>query len=534
MGKQVQFDDDARRALWRGVDQLASAVRVTLGPRGRSVVIHRLEGAPTITRDGIAVAQEIELADRFANMGVHMLREVAMRTAAEAGDGTTTATVLAHRIVGDGLRAVASRHNPIAVKRGIDRATAAALAALRDSARPVDDERDLARIASVAANDHAMGERIAEALARVGRHGVVTVEDGRGLGTTLEVLEGLRFSGGYASPYFVNDPDDMEAAFDHPVVVLADQPGTRAQEVVPALEHAARLSRPLLLVCERVEGDALAVLVVNRLRGSAPSVAVRVTLPAARRRELFDDLAVVTGARLFAPELGASLERLEPAAFGRARHVTVTAEHTTLRQGGGRGEAVRAALVQLSRELGAATHEGDRERLRQRLARVSGGVAVIRVGAPTEVEMHALRARYEDALAATRAAVEEGIVPGGGVALLRAETAVHALDLSGAESVGREIVAAALAEPVRQIAVNAGEDGRVVLSRLRGERGAFGWNALNGHYGDLMAEGIVDPAKVARVALQQAAALGGLVLTTDAIVIDDGEDDAKSEGESAA
>lgn len=533
MGKQLQFDEAARRALWRGVDQLACAVRVTLGPRGRSVVLERANGWPTITRDGIAVAQEIELADPFANMGVHMLREVAMRTAADAGDGTTTATVLAHRIVGDGLQAIAARHNPVAVKRGIDRATAAALKSLRDAARPVEHERDLARVASIASGDPALGELVAEALERVGRHGVVTVEEGRGMDVTLEVVEGVRFAGGYASPYFVTDSDDMEASLDHPLVLLVDAPLTRAAEVVPALEHAARLSRPLLVVAERIEGEALAVLVVNRLRGTVPSLAARIEGGVRRRRELLDDLAIVTGAALFCDDRGSQPERFEPGAFGRARHVTADVKQTTLRQGGGRAEDVRAALVQRSRELGSATTEGERQRLRERIARISGGVAVIRVGAPTEMELHQRRSRVEDALAASRAAVEEGMVAGGGVSLLRAESAVRALDLSGAESVGREIVAAALAEPARQIAVNAGEDGRVVLSRLRAESGTFGWNAVTGRYGDLAADGVLDATKTIRCALQNAASLGGLVLTTDAIVIDDGEA-GKAEGEDAA
>ncbi len=534
MGKQLQFDEAARRALWTGVDQLASAVRVTLGPRGRAVLLDRAHGWPTITRDGIAVAQEIELPDPFANLGVHMLREAAFRTAADAGDGTTTATVLAHRLVGDGLKAIEARHNPVAVRRGMDRAAATALQALRAGARPVEHTRDLARVAMLASGDPAIGEMVAEALERVGRHGVVTVEEGRGLDTTLDVVEGVRFQGGYASAYFVTDPEDMEASFDHPLVFLVDGPLVRAQDVVSALEHAARLSRPLLVVCENIEGDALSVLVVNRLRGTAPSVAVKVEGSARRRRELLDDLAVVTGATLFAEDTGRSPERCEPGALGRARHVTVDLKQTTLRQGGGRSETVRSAMVQLSRELGSATHESDRRRIRERIARVSGGVAVVRVGGATESEMHERRSRVEDALAATRAAVEEGVVPGGGVALLRAESAVRALNLTGAESVGREILVAALSEPTRQIAVNAGEDPQVVLSRLRTGEGAFGWNAVTGHYGDLVAEGVMDPVKVLRYALSNAVSLGALVLTTEVIVIDEGPDAAKEEGESAA
>ena len=523
MSKRVCFDDDARRALWRGVDQLASAVRITLGPRGRSVVLDRQGGAPTITRDGLAVAHEIRLADPFENLGVQMLREVAQRTGELAGDGTTTATVLAHRIVGAGLEAVAAGGNPVALKRGIDRGVAEAVRALAACARPLDDPRDLARVAALAAGDHALGALIAGALDRVGRDGVVTVEEGRGLDPTLEVVEGVRFAGGYASPYFVTDAEDMEAALEHPLILLVDGRLTRAAELVPALEHAAGLRRPLCVIAEDVEGDALALLVVNRLRGTAPSVAVRAGGAPPRRRELLEDLALLTGATLVAPDTGRAPERCEAEWLGRARHVTVTTAHATLLQGGGRTAEVRARLERVRREHAAAAHESEREALRERLARLGGGIAVLRAGAATDVEREAVRTRLEQALAATHAAFEEGLVPGGGVALLRAADRVRGLRVAGAEAAGRDIVAAALLEPARQIAVNAGEPGDVAVGRLRAAPEGHGFNALTGAYGDLAADGIVDPAKVARCALEQAGALGGLVLTTDALVVDDGE-----------
>ena len=526
LGKRVQFDEAARRALWRGVDQLASAVRITLGPRGRSVVLHRLHGVPTITRDGLAVAAEIELADPFENLGVQMLREVAHRTGETAGDGTTTATVIAHRIVGDGLKAVAAGGNPVAIKRGIERATAEAIRAIAEQARPVDDARDLVRVATLAAGDHVLGERIAEAIERVRRHGVVTVEEGRGLDVTLEMVEGVRFEGGYTSPYFVTDADDMEAQLDHPLVLLVDAHIHHPSETVSALEHAASQSRPLCLICSDIDPEALSVLVINRLRGTVPSVCVKVVDSVSRRRELFEDLALLTGATLVTPETGQVLQRCVPEWFGRARHVTAGAEQTTLLQGAGRTSDVRSRLSLLRREHDAAEHAFEREALRNRLSRLAGGVAMIKVGAATDVEREAIRSRLEDALASTRAAIEEGVVAGGGIALLRAADRVRAMRLAPAEQPGRDIVCAALMEPARQIAINAGEDGDVVITKLREAPANIGYNAVTGTYGDMMAEGILDPAKVTRLALQHAASLGGLVLTTDAIVVDDEAGDA--------
>ena len=526
MGKRVRFDDEARRSLWRGIDQLASAVRITLGPRGRSVVLDRVHGnMPAITRDGIAIAQELELPDPFENMGVQMLREVALRTGQEAGDGTSTATVLAHRIVGDGFAAVSAGGNPVALRRGIDAAIVAALGELSAQARPIETERDIARVASLAAGDDELGELIAQALGAVGRHGVVTVEEGRGMGVTLEVVDGLRLDAGYASPYFVTDADDMEVTLEHPLILVVDGVLTRPSDIVPALEHATAQKRPLLCVCEDIETEALAVMVVNRLRGTAPGLAVKAPGGGAERRELLEDLALVTGATLLGASIGIGAAGVRPEHLGRAVSVTAAMDHTTLLQGGGRTESLRARMAQLEGALASVRTAGERDAVRARLARLAGVIAVLRVGAATDVEREARRSQLEDALAATRSAVEEGIVPGGGVALLHTIARLATLQLKPHESGGRDIVMAALAEPARQIAHNAGATGDEVVSRLRDGTGWFGFNALTGEYAQLDAAGIVDPAKVARCALQNAGALGGLVLTTDALVVDDEKGD---------
>ena len=527
MGKRVRFDDEARQSLWRGVDQLAHAVRITLGPRGRSVVFDRLHGVPAITRDGIAVAQEIELPDPFENVGVRLLREAAFRTAERAGDGTSTATVIAHRMIAAGLAAVAAGHHPLAVRRGIDRATAAATDAIAARARAVDSPRDLERITIIAAGDRPVGELVAHALSRIGRDGVVTVEESAGTGITLDVVEGARFEGGYASPYFITDADAMESVLEHPLVALVDGPLERAGDVVALLEHAARLSRPVLLLCEHVAGDALSVLVVNRLRGTAPSVAVALGGESDDRRELLDDLALLTGGSVVAPELGRVMDRFEPGWFGRARHTRTTLEHTTLLQGGGRGEALAARAAALRQAVAQAGDVASR----RRLARLSGGVAVIRVGGASEFERHARRSQVEDALAATQSALEEGVVTGGGVALVRAAPEVRALDVSGGEAAGRDAVLVALGEPAWQIAENAGRDGSETVARLRDAAPGVGLNARTGRWGDLDEEGVLDPAKVVRCALQSAASIAGVVLSTDALVVDD---EAEAEGGEAA
>ncbi|HET7224898.1 MAG TPA: chaperonin GroEL [Candidatus Eisenbacteria bacterium] len=527
MGKRIEFDDAARAALRRGVDQLAGAVRVTLGPRGRNVVIDHRDQAPTITNDGITIAREVELENPFENMGVQLVREVALKTGQVAGDGTTTATVLAHRLIVGGLDAVLAGRNPVAIKRGIERASATAVEALRVASRTLRTDRELAQIAAVSAQDAEAGEIVAAALQRVGRRGVVAVEEGHGFETTLEVVEGVRVEGGYLSPYFVTDPGSMEVALDHPLVMLTDMPVVGARELLVPLEHVAHSGRPLLLVANEIESEALATLVVNRLRGAVSSVAVRLPMAGEKRRAVLDDLAVLTGGTFLSRELGRPFEQVTPADFGRARRVVVDRDSTAVIEGGGDPRAIRERIGLLEKQLEHADAEFDRDALRERLARLHGGIAVIRVGGATEFERSERRARFEDALAATQAAVAEGVVPGGGVALLRAQSAVRALELPGDEALGRDLVLAALEEPVRQIALNAGEDPNRVVARIREGTGAFGYDALTGTFADLDAAGICDPVLVTRTALQHAASIAAMVLTTDAIVVET-EDDEES------
>lgn len=524
MGKRVQFDEAARHALWRGVDQLASAVRVTLGPRGRSVVLGRGLGVPTITRDGIAVATEIELADPFENLGVQMLREAALRTGQQAGDGTTTSTVLAHRIVGEGMMAVAQGQRPAVLQRGLERAFTAFEQRLAALARPVRERRELLRVAMLAAGDRTLGERVAEAFERVGHHGVITVEDGHRPETVLEVVEGVRFDGGYASPYFVNAAEEMECSLDHPLVLLADARLTESHEIVPALEAAARQSRPLVVIAEAIEGEALAVLVINRLRGRAATVAVQIGGSAARRRECLEDLALLTGASLIAADVGRDAAHLHPEWLGRARHIAVGAEQVTLRQGGGRSSELAAAVDATRHMLESARGESECASLRARLGRLAGGIAVLEAGATTEVERHAVRSRLEDAIAATRAALEEGVVPGGGETLLRIADEMREDSVPERERPGRATLLRALEEPLRTIAVNAGADPTAVVAEVRRRPVGEGFNALTLGFCELRAEGVLDPVRVVRSALANAVSVGGLVLSTDALVVDDGED----------
>jgi chaperonin GroEL len=532
VGKRIEFDAAARAALWRGVDQLAGAVRVTLGPRGRNVVIRRRDGFPAITNDGLTIAREIELENPFENMGVQLIKEVAAKTGDAAGDGTTTATVLAHRVVGEGIRAMGAGSHPIAIKRGIERAVAAVVEELRRRATGVERRADLVRVAAVSARyDLLIAELVADALTRVGPQGRVTVDEGQGFETRLEVVEGMRLDGGYLSPYFVTEPETMSAVLEDALVLITDLKLSSPHQLLHVLEHAARMGRPLLLVGDDVEGEALATLVVNRLRGTLASVAVRPAAVGEERRTLLEDLALLTGARLLSPEEGATLERAAPDAFGRARRVIVDRDHTTVVEGGGDQSAIRRRMAWLERRVEESDSEYERERWRARLGRLAGRVAAVAVGGATESEMRDRRSRVEDALAATRAALEEGVVVGGGVALLRAQAAVDALRLRGDEAIGRDIVRRALEEPARQIAHNAGEPGSLALERIRRGQGGYGYDALAGRYGDLLAAGIVDAAKVARCALQNAASIGSLVLTTDAIVVDATESEGAGEGE---
>jgi chaperonin GroEL len=521
MGKRIEFDAAAREALRRGVDQLAGAVRVTLGPRGRHVVIERAHAAPAITNDGVTVAREIELADPIEDMGARLLKEVAQKTADTAGDGTTTATVLAQALVSQGLRAVVAGHNPMALKRGIDRAVAAVVADLAGRSRAVSTREDLLRVATVAARqDDRIGTLVADALDRVGRQGAVTVEEGGALETVLEVVEGLRFDGGYLSPYFVNEPETMSVALDDPLVLLAELKAASVKDVVNALELAAAARRPLVVIAEDVEGEALATMVVNRLRGTVTSVALKAPEVGAARSETLADLAVLTGATVLSRETGRALDAVTAADLGRAKRIEVDHGSTVVLEGGGDTERIRERIASVERELADATLESERTRLRRRVSRLTGGVAVIHVGGATEPEMKERKSRIEDALAATRSAVEEGVVPGGGLALFLARPAVDALGLGGEEKVGAAIVRRALEEPVRRIAANAGEDPAVAVERTGARGASFGFDAATGVYLDLESAGVLDAAKVVRCALQNAASIATLVLTTDAVVVD--------------
>jgi chaperonin GroEL len=531
MGKRIEFDDAAREALRRGVDQLAGAVRVTLGPRGRHVVIERAHSTPAITNDGVTVAREIELADPVEDMGARLLKEVAQKTAEAAGDGTTTATVLAQSLVSEGLRAVVAGHNPMAIKRGIDRAVAAVAADLAGRSRAVSTRDDLLRVATVAARqDERIGTLIADALERVGRQGAVTVEEGRALETVLEVVEGLRLDGGYLSPYFVNEPETMSVALDDPLVMLAEHKATAVKDVVNALELAAAARRPLVLIADDVEGEALATMVVNRLRGTVTSVALKAPEVGAARSEALADLAVLTGATVLSREAGRALEGVTASDLGRAKRIEVDHDSTVVLEGGGDTQRIRGRIAMVERELADATLESERTRLRRRVSRLAGGVAVIHVGGATEPEMKERKSRIEDALAATRSAVEEGVVPGGGLALFLARHAVEALALAAEEQVGAAIVRRALEEPLRRIAANAGADPAVSVERA-GARGAtFGFDAVTGVYLDLESAGVLDAAKVVRCALQNAASIATLVLTTDAVVVDQPGEPPPAEG----
>jgi chaperonin GroEL len=532
MGKRLEFDDAARASLLRGVEQLAAAVRVTLGPRGRTVVLES-GASPTITNHGPTVASAVELADPFEDLGVRMVREAAQSTGEEAGDGTTTATVLAHALVTRGLQAIAAGHDAVALKRGIEHAAAAALEHLAATARRVEGPDDLLRVATVSAGgDPALGRRVADAVAAVGPDGVVLVDTGAARSTTLAVVEGVRFEGGWLSPYFVTAPDRMEAVLEHPLVLLADVACSEARELVPALEVAARARRPLLVVAADVTGEALATLVVNRMRGTAPSAAVRAGESAAERRALLEDLAALTGATLVAADLGRDLAQVTEADLGRARRVVIERETTTLLEGGGRAESIRAHAAALERVRDGALRERDRDAAAARLARVRGRLAVLRAGGASESAVEEARERLEGAVAATRAALAEGVVTGGGVALVRAQAAVRALPpaIGDDERRGRAILCEALEEPARWIAINAGADGAAVLERVRAARGGEGYDAERGVFADLDAAGVTDPARVVRAALQHAASVGAMVLTTDAIVVDAGEEDEAGEG----
>ncbi|MDN3919046.1 chaperonin GroEL [Roseateles violae] len=518
--KEVQFRDEARARIVKGVNILAEAVKVTLGPKGRNVVLERSFGAPVITKDGVSVAKEIELRDKLENMGAQMLKQVASKTGDVAGDGTTTATVLAQAIVIEGMKLVATGMNPMDLKRGIDKACETVVAELKKLSKPCSTSKEIAQVGALSANsDPAIGDLIAQAMEKVGQHGVITVEDGKSLESELDVVEGMQFDRGYLSPYFINNPDKQTAVLDDPAILLCDKKISNIRELLPVLEEVAKAGRPLLIVAEEVEGEALATLVVNSMRGILKVAAVKAPGFGDRRKAMLQDIAVLTGATVIAEEVGKQLEKATLADLGRARRVDIHKDATTIIDGAGTPEQIEARRKTIAAEIENASSDYDREKLQERLAKLSGGVAVIRVGAATEVEMKEKKDRVDDALHATRAAVEEGIVPGGGVALLRACRSLDALRGSNADQdAGIGIVRRALEAPLRAISANAGDEPSVVVDRVMRGEGNHGYNAATSEYGDLLAMGVIDPTKVTRSALQNAVSVAGLILTTDATV----------------
>ncbi|WP_238867105.1 chaperonin GroEL [Achromobacter xylosoxidans] len=518
--KDVKFHDNARARVVKGVNILADAVKVTLGPKGRNVLLERSFGAPTITKDGVSVAKEIELKDKFENMGAQIVKQVASKTADVAGDGTTTATVLAQAIVQEGMKYVASGMNPMDLKRGIDQAVSAVVEALRKLSKPISTSKETAQVAALSANaDEAIGKIIADAMDKVGREGVITVEDGKSLDNELDIVEGMQFDRGYLSPYFITDPEKQVAQLDDPLVLLYDKKISNVRELLPVLESAAKAGKPLLIVAEEVEGEALATLVVNAMRGVLKVTAVKAPGFGDRRKAMLEDIAILTGATVISEETGKQLEKATLQDLGSAKRIEVRKEDTIIIDGAGKQEAIDARVKTLRKQIEDATSDYDREKLQERVAKLAGGVAVIKVGAATEVEMKEKKDRVDDALHATRAAVEEGIVPGGGVALLRARAAIQ--DLKGAnadQDAGIRIVRRALEAPLRAIVANAGEEPSVVVAKVADAKGNHGYNAATGEYGDLVEIGVVDPTKVTRTALQNAASIAGLILTTDATV----------------
>ena len=530
--KEVRFGDDARARMFRGVNILANAVKATLGPKGRNAVLDKSFGAPTITKDGVSVAKEIELKDKFENMGAQMVKEVASNTSDEAGDGTTTATVLAQAIIREGLKAVASGRNPMDIKRGIDKAVIVAVEEVRKLSKPCKDNKAIAQVGTISANsDESIGKTIAEAMEKVGKEGVITVEEGSGLNNELETVEGMQFDRGYLSPYFINQQANQTVELEKPVILLCDKKISNIREMLPLLEAVAKAGRPLLVICEDVEGEALATLVVNNIRGILKVAAVKAPGFGDRRKAMLQDIAVLTGGTVISDEVGLQLEKATLNDLGDAKKVVIEKENTTIIDGAGKGADIKARIESIRQQAEEATSDYDKEKLQERVAKLSGGVAVIKVGAATEIEMKEKKARVEDALHATRAAVEEGVVPGGGVALIRALKALEKLEGANEDqTVGIRILARAIEEPLRQIVENAGEDAAVVLNAVKAGKGAYGYNAGTGEYGDMLEEGILDPAKVTRLALQNAASVAGLLLTTEVMIAEAPKDDEHAHG----
>jgi chaperonin GroEL len=517
--KIVRFSQEAREKILKGVNVLADAVTVTLGPKGRNVVLEKSFGAPNVTKDGVTVAKEIELEDKFENMGAQMVKEVASKTSDVAGDGTTTATVLARSIYTEGIKMVAAGHDPMSIKRGIDRAVEAITAELKNLSKPTKDRREIAQVGTISANnDSTIGEIIAEAMEKVGKEGVITVEEAKGLDTTLEVVEGMQFDRGYLSPYFVTDPERMEAKLEDAYILIHEKKISSMKDLLPILEAIAKTGKPFLLVAEEVEGEALATLVVNKIRGTLQCVAVKAPGFGDRRKAMLEDIAILTGGKVIAEELGIKLENVTLQDLGRAKRIVVDKDNTTIIDGAGKKADIEGRIKQIRAQIEETTSDYDREKLQERLAKLVGGVAVIRVGAATEIEMKEKKARVEDALHATRAAVEEGVVPGGGVALIRASSALEGLRGSEEEKAGINIIKKAVEDPCRWIATNAGWEGSVVVDKVRNNKGPFGFNAASEEFEDLMKAGIIDPTKVVRSALQNAASVASLLLTTECMV----------------
>jgi len=519
--KRITFGTEAREKIRKGVDKLADTVKVTLGPRGRNVIFERSYGSPTITKDGVTVAKEIELEDRLENMGAHMVKEVASKTADVAGDGTTTATVLAQAIFREGNKYVTAGANPMELKRGINQSVEAVVESIKKSSKSVSDKREIEQVATISANsDPIIGNLIAEAMEKVGRDGVITVEEAKGMSDELNIVEGMQFDRGYLSPYFVTNSEKMEVILENPVILIYEKKISSMKPILPMLEQVARSGKPLLIIAEDVEGEALATLVVNKLRGTISVAAVKAPGFGDRRKSMLEDIAALTGGSLISEDIGKKLESVALNDLGQAKRIVITKDETTIIEGQGSQDAIKSRIAQIRMQIENTTSDYDKEKLQERLAKISGGVAVIRVGAATETAMKEKKDRIEDALHATRAAVEEGIVAGGGVALFRTQNIVNALKLTGDEKLGANIVARSLEEPMRIIAENAGADGAVVVNRVKEEAATVGFDAKAGEYVDMIKEGIIDPAKVARAAIQHAASISGLLLTTEATIVD--------------
>jgi chaperonin GroEL len=525
--KEVRFGDDARQRMLKGLNTLANAVKSTLGPKGRNAVIEKTYGPPTITKDGVSVAKEIELKDKFENMGAQMLKEVASNTSDEAGDGTTTATVLAQAIIREGLKAVAAGRNPMDVKRGIDKAVLVATDELRRLSKPCRDSKAIAQVGTISANsDEAIGKTIADAMAKVGKEGVITIEEGQGLENELELVDGMQFDRGYLSPYFINQQQSQTAEFDKPFILLCDKKVSNIRDMLPLLEAVAKAGRPLIVIAEDVEGEALATLVVNNIRGILKVAAVKAPGFGDRRKAMLQDVATLTGGTVISDELGLSLDKVTLNDLGEAKRVVIAKENTTIIDGGGKAADIQARVESIRKQVEDASSDYDKEKLQERVAKLSGGVALIKVGAATEIEMKEKKARVEDALHATRAAIEEGVVPGGGVALIRALKALDKLEGANEDqTAGIRILARSIEEPLRNIVENAGEDAAVIVNQVKAGKGAYGYNAATGEFGDLLEEGILDPTKVTRLALQNAASIAGLMLTTEVMVAEAPKDE---------